>query len=85
MPISAAFAYGVDDHLGGVLDVNCGFSRPGQTGCSESLTPLDLMTRDCAEERFVVTFSNGRRLTNAWVAGGRIVRLDDYPRHSLDF
>lgn len=83
MPVGAAFAYLVEDHVGGVLDISCGFSEPG-AGALNHLTPLDLMSADCLESRYVISFSTGSRLTNVWVDAGQIVRLDDYSRHSLD-
>lgn len=80
---SAAFGYGIDDHLGGALDISCGYARPG-SGSGQKLNPVELMTADCAETKYMIAFSNGRRLTNVWVDRDRIVRLDDYPRHSFD-
>ncbi|MGZ9098366.1 MAG: hypothetical protein ACXW3O_01565 [Brevundimonas sp.] len=82
-PSSAVFDYRMDDHLGGVLDISCGFVRPGN-GSGQKLNPVELMAADCAESRYMIAFSNGRRLTNVWVDRDRIVRLDDYPRHSID-
>ncbi|MDP1777237.1 MAG: hypothetical protein Q8K90_01320, partial [Brevundimonas sp.] len=67
----------------GVLDITCGYSSPGQ-GAFSHLDPMDLMSQDCGEPKYVVSFSNGRRLTNLWVDAGRIVRIDDYPRHTID-
>ncbi|OYU69832.1 MAG: hypothetical protein CFE28_07325 [Alphaproteobacteria bacterium PA2] len=73
----------LDDDIGGALDVSCGFTNPG-AGAMRNLNILELMRVDCAEAKYVISFSNGRRLTNVWVDNGKIVRLDDYPRHSFD-
>lgn len=73
----------LDDEIGGALDVSCGFTEPG-AGATRQLHILELMRVDCAETKYVVSYSNGRRLTNVWVDNGKIVRLDDYPRHSFD-
>jgi len=83
MPVAAAFDFRLDDHLGGVLDVSCGFTKPG-AGAANQMSPLQLMASDCLEPKYMISFSNGRRLTNVWVDRGRIVRLDDYPRHTWD-
>jgi hypothetical protein len=72
----------VDDDIGGALDISCGFSNPG-AGATQHLDILQLMRVDCAEAKYVISFSNGSRLTNVWVDNGEIVRLDDYPRHSF--
>jgi len=80
-PVSAAFGYRIDDHIGGVLAVDCG---PSDRVADKHMTAHDLMSRDCAEPQYLIAFSNGRRLTNVWVDQGKIVRLDDYTRHTID-
>ncbi|WP_339914783.1 hypothetical protein [uncultured Brevundimonas sp.] len=81
-PVSTAFGYGIDDRIGGVLDVRCG--PPVRDGSQGNLNPFELMSENCAEAQYRVAFSNGRRLTNVWVDQGLIVQLDDYPRHTID-
>jgi hypothetical protein len=73
----------LDDDIGGALDITCGFTEPG-AGAMRHMNIVELMRQDCPDAKYVISFSNGRRLTNAWVAGERIVRLDDYPRHAID-
>ncbi|MBU2291532.1 MAG: hypothetical protein KKC29_10585 [Alphaproteobacteria bacterium] len=81
-PVSTAFGYGIDDRIGGVLNVRCGPSvRSVPQGY---LNAYDLMSQNCAEAQYMIAFSNGRRLTNVWVDQGLIVQLDDYPRHTID-
>jgi hypothetical protein len=82
-PSAAVFGYAIDDHIGGVLDVTCGYEAPGR-GALNRLSIPDLMKRDCLDEKYVISFSNGLRLTNIWVESGRIARIDNYPRHTLD-
>jgi len=78
-----------EDQLGGLLDVTCGFERPGDTGREGKYLRgpekfADMVQTGCRSERYVASFSNGRRLINLWVDKGVIVQIDDYPRHVID-
>lgn len=70
--------------LGGLIDLTCGYTEPGQ-GAEHDIGVSGLISRSCSESKMVATFSKGADLTNLWIDGGRIVRVDRYPRHVTDF
>lgn len=73
-----------ESDLGGLVDVTCGFDHPGDSGGKDSIAVGALMSRGCGTDRFVLTFSDGRLLTNLWIDHGRIARVDRSPRHTID-
>lgn len=73
----------LEDRFGGLIGAYCGFDRPGE-GAEPYVSLGPLIGGGCGSTRYVAQFSDGNYLTNLWVDGGVIVRLDQYPRHAID-
>jgi hypothetical protein len=82
--IDAADLGRFESDLGGLIDITCGFDHPGDAGGENPITVAALMSRGCGTDRYVLTFSDGRLMTNLWIDHGRIARVDRSPRHALD-
>lgn len=76
--------YQIDERLGGLMDLTCGFIEPGRS-TSVRVDLAGVLDNRCADSRVVLHFTKGGDLTNLWIDDGRIARIDRYPRHVLDF
>jgi hypothetical protein len=76
-------SFEVEETLGGMIDLTCGYTEPGQ-GASNHVGIAGLLRHECNESKVVATFSRGGDLTNLWIDDGRIARIDRYPRHVID-
>ncbi len=79
----ALSSFAVEEPLGGMFDLTCGFTKPG-AGALNHIGISGLLNRVCEDSKLVVSFTKGGDLTNLWIEGDQIVRIDRYPRHSLD-
>lgn len=68
-------SFAVREPLGGMIDLTCGFTEPGQ-GAQNHIGVSGLLRRECSEARMVASFTKGSDLTNLWIDNGRIVRID---------
>lgn len=75
--------YAIEDILGGLIGVSCGFEKPG-AGIGNEANMATLIGMGCQNQKYVASFSRGDDLTNIWVDHGVIVQLDRYPRHTID-
>jgi len=82
--IDASDLRGLEADLGGLADITCGFDPPGDTGGKTSIPVGDLLAKGCGTDRYVLTFSDGRRMTSLWIDHGRIARINRSPRHVID-
>jgi hypothetical protein len=76
--------YLTEGTIGGLIGVECNFTQPG-AGASDDANLATLIESGCGSRKYVASFSDGQRLINLWVDNGAIVRIDNYPRHVIDF
>lgn len=85
MPVDRVLSsFAVEEPLGGMIDLTCGFTKPGQ-GAGDDIGIVGLLRRECSEEKVVASFTKGGDLTNLWIDDGRIVQIDRFPRHDIAF
>ena len=70
-------SFAVEEPLGGMIDLTCGFTQPGQ-GALNHIGVSGLLRRECNETKMVASFTKGGDLTNLWIDNDRIVRIDRY-------
>jgi hypothetical protein len=70
--------------LGGMVWLTCGFEEPGQASDRNRHLSPGSLPQGCQSTRFVASLSDGSILTNFWVDGGTLVRIDQYPAHPID-
>lgn len=71
------------DNFGGLVEVYCGFNRPGDPGVSPVVHVPQLIERGCASPKYVAQFSDGRQRTSVWIENGVIVFLGRGPAHAV--
>ena len=81
-PAQKVMSVNLADDLGGLVEVYCGFDRPGDPGAAPIVDISQLIARGCASPKYMAQFSDGRQVSRVWVDHGVVVALSRGPAHA---